>query len=162
MNSHSRDHDVFVRSLASRGALGGLSEAAKRVLYLFKAYGFDIIIIETVGVGQDEIDIAAFADITTVLVAPGAGDIVQMNKAGIMEIADLFIVNKSDLPEADTTRKQINRSLQSLPETHRPPIISTIAETGSGIDEVAATIEKTDCFISVSFMILEGHRTSHY
>lgn len=142
MNQAASDSDTFIRSLASRGALGGISEATKRVLYLYKAYGFDIIIIETVGVGQDELDVSLFADLVAVIVAPGSGDMVQMIKAGIMEIADLFIVNKADHPAAAATRKQFSRTLHSLEEANRPPVILTTANAGQGIPEVINTFEQ--------------------
>ncbi len=141
-NRHSVDPGVFIRSLANRGTLGGLSEATKLVLYLYKVFGFDIIIIETVGVGQDEIDIAKYADVTAVILAPGLGDSIQMSKAGIMEIADLFIVNKSDKIEADTTKRELEASLNLLPDGLRPPIISTIAIKDQGIEETLRLIDE--------------------
>ncbi len=146
MNRHSADPGVFIRSLANRGSLGGLSEATKLVLYLYKAFGFDVIIVETVGVGQDEIDIAKYADVTAVILSPGQGDNIQMSKAGIMEIADLFIVNKSDKIEAETTKRELAASLNLLPEALRPPVISTIAVKNQGIDELSGMIDKvSDC-----------------
>jgi len=142
MNRHSLDPGVFIRSLANRGSLGGLSEATKRVLYLYKAFGFDVIIVETVGVGQDEIDIVKYADVTAVVLAPDQGDNIQMSKAGIMEVADLFIVNKSDKIEAETTKRALESSLNLLPEIRRPPVISTIAIKNQGIDETLRMIDK--------------------
>lgn len=142
MNRHSTDPGVFIRSLANRGALGGLSEATKLVLYLYKSFDFDVNIIETVGVGQDEIDVTKYADVTAVILAPGQGDSIQMSKAGIMEIADLFIVNKSDKIEAETTKKELEASLYLLPEGLRPPIVSTIAVENHGVKEMLQLIDK--------------------
>ena len=142
MSEHSSDRDIYIRSMASRRALGGLSEAAKAVLYLFKAFGFDLILIETVGVGQDEIDIAKYADITTVVLSPGYGDGIQMSKAGIMEIADLFIVNKFDKPEGDVLRRQLENVLVPIPDDERPPVVCTVATEGKGIQETIDAIEQ--------------------
>lgn len=141
MDRHASDAGVYIRSLASRHALGGLSDASKLVLYLYKAYKFDIIIIETVGVGQDEIDIATFADITALLIAPGAGDLMQMSKAGIMETADLFVLNKADKPEAEKTRFQLQDALNTIAESLRPPIVKTVADREQGVEEVVETVE---------------------
>ena len=141
MSEHSSDRDIYIRSMASRRALGGLSEAAKAVLYLFKAFGFDLILIETVGVGQDEIDIAKYADITTLVLSPGFGDGIQMSKAGIMEIADLFVVNKFDKPDGDVLRRQLENVLMPIPDDVRPPVICTVATEEKGIRETIDAIE---------------------
>ena len=141
MHEHNPDSGVYIRSLASRKALGGLSEATKFALYLYKAFGFDVIIVETLGVGQDEIDVAKYVDVTALLMVPGYGDAIQMAKAGIMEIADLFIVNKSDRPGADLLKRQILNMLHMKPENERPPVINTIADRNEGIDEVMAAVE---------------------
>jgi LAO/AO transport system kinase len=141
MKEHNPDDGVYIRSLASRKALGGLSEAAKFALYLYKAYGFDVIIIETLGVGQDEIDVAKYVDVTALVLVPGYGDHIQLAKAGIMEIADIFIINKSDRPGADLLKKQILNTMHMKPEDERPPVINTIAERNEGIAEVMAAVE---------------------
>jgi LAO/AO transport system kinase len=142
MQEHNPDSGVFIRSLASRKALGGLSEATKFALYLYKAFGFDVIIVETLGVGQDEIDVARFVDITTVLLVPGYGDTIQMAKAGIMEIADLFVINKSDRPGADLLKKQVENILYMKAETERPAVLNTVADQNLGIDAVMEAIEE--------------------
>jgi LAO/AO transport system kinase len=141
MQEHNPDPGVYIRSLASRKALGGLSEAVKFTLYLYKAFAFDIIIIETLGVGQDEIDVAKYADVTAVLMVPGYGDAIQMAKAGIMEIADLFIVNKSDRPGADLLKNQLLNSMNMKPVVERPPVVQTIADRGEGVNDAIAAIE---------------------
>ncbi len=141
MQEHNADSGVFIRSLASRKALGGLSEATKYVLYLYKAFGFDVILVETLGVGQDEIDIAKFVDITMVLLVPGYGDSIQMTKAGIMEIADLFVINKSDRPGADLLKNEIEGILCLKQANERPPVVKTSAERNEGIRELIETIE---------------------
>jgi LAO/AO transport system kinase len=141
MQEHNPDSGVYIRSLASRKALGGLSEATKFALYLYKAFVFDVIIVETLGVGQDEIDVAKYVDVTVVLLVPGYGDTIQMAKAGIMEIADVFVINKSDRPGADLLKKQILNILYMKPENERPPVVNTIADRNEGIDEVIEAIE---------------------
>ncbi|MEN6467257.1 MAG: methylmalonyl Co-A mutase-associated GTPase MeaB, partial [Syntrophaceae bacterium] len=141
MSEHNPDSGVFIRSIASRKAIGGLSEAAKYILYLFYAFGFDTIIVETLGVGQDETDVAKYVDITAVILVPGYGDTIQMAKAGIMEIADLFIVNKSDKPGADKTKQQLSNALYSSRGRIHVPIINTVAETEQGISEVVQAIQ---------------------
>ncbi len=140
MQEHNPDNGVYIRSLASRKALGGLSEATKYALYLYKAFGFDVIIVETLGVGQDEIDVARYVDVTTVLLVPGYGDTIQMAKAGIMEIADLFVINKSDRPGADLLKKQVQNILYMKAEKERPPVLNTIADQNEGIDDVMEAI----------------------
>ena len=141
MQEHNPDSGVYIRSLASRKALGGLSEATKFALYLYKAYGFDVIIVETLGVGQDELDVAKYVDITALVLVPGYGDAIQMSKAGIMEIADLFIINKSDRQGADLLKRQILNTLYMKPENERPPVVNTIADRNEGIEEVMAAVE---------------------
>ena len=138
MNAHANDPDVFIRSLATRGALGGLSRSTYDVVHVMDAMGFDIILVETVGVGQDELDIMKLAETCVVILVPGMGDDVQAIKAGILEVADVFVVNKADHPEVHRTIKDL-RYLQSLlPQgtAWMPPIHSTIATTGEGIEEL--------------------------
>jgi len=141
MRDHNVDSGVYIRSLASRRAQGGLSDVTKFVLYLYRAFGFDVIIVETLGVGQDEIDVAKYVDVTAVLLVPGYGDNIQLSKAGIMEIADVFIINKSDKAEADTLKEQLKNIIYVMPEEIRPPIVNTIADKGVGIEEAIAAIE---------------------
>ena len=143
MQQHTLDGEVFIRSMASRGQLGGLSVAAPQVLRVFDAIGCDPVLVETVGVGQSEVDIAATADTTVVLLAPGMGDGVQAAKAGILEIGDVFVVNKSDRDGAQPLLREL-RSMIAMtprgPEAWKPPIISTVASTGAGIDDLCAAL----------------------
>ena len=140
MRDHNVDSGVYIRSLASRRAQGGLSDITKFVLYLYRAFGFDVIIVETLGVGQDEIDVAKYVDVTSVLLVPGYGDNIQLSKAGIMEIADVFIINKSDKAEEDTLKEQLKNIIYVMPEEIRPPIVNTIADKSVGIEEAIAAI----------------------
>jgi LAO/AO transport system kinase len=139
MQAHSADPDVFIRSMATRGQLGGLSRSTTDVASVLDAAGKSLVIIETVGVGQDEVDIVRMADVSIVILVPGAGDEVQALKAGIMEIADIFVVNKADRDGADRTVTAVesNLALQSFGEGEwRPPIIKTEATTGRGVPEL--------------------------
>ncbi|MBA3231563.1 MAG: methylmalonyl Co-A mutase-associated GTPase MeaB [Acidobacteria bacterium] len=145
MQGHAGDPDVFIRSMATRGHLGGLARATSEVALVFDAAGKDIVLIETVGVGQDEIDIVRTADVSIVTIVPGAGDEVQALKAGIMEIADIFVVNKADREGADRTVASIDAllSLQHFAEGEwRPPIVKTEATTGRGVPELLEAIER--------------------
>jgi LAO/AO transport system kinase len=144
MQAHAGDPGVFIRSMATRGNLGGLARATGEVAVVLDAAGKDIVLIETVGVGQDEVDIVRTADVSIVTIVPGSGDEVQALKAGIMEIADIFVVNKADREGADRTVTSIEAmlSLHSFAAgTWRPPIIKTVATTGQGIPELLAAIE---------------------
>ena len=143
MREHDSDPGFYMRSMATRGSLGGLARASADVAAVIEASGKDRILLETVGVGQDEIDIVRLADITIVVLVPGMGDDVQSIKAGIMEIADIFVVNKSDREGADRVEKEV-RSMQSLAAHHGdwiPPIVRTIASTGAGIEELEQAVE---------------------
>jgi len=143
MQSHAADEGVFIRSMATRGHLGGLARATADAALVLDAAGKEVVIIETVGVGQAEVEIIRTADISIVVLVPGAGDDVQALKAGIMEIADIFVVNKADRDGADrlVTSIESNLSLQTfLPEAWRPPIVKTVATTGLGITELMAAI----------------------
>ena len=143
MQAHTGDAGVFVRSMASRGELGGLARATGDAVVVLDAAGFDLIIIETVGVGQAEVEISRRADMTIVVTMPGAGDGVQALKAGVMEIADLFVVNKADHDGADRTVAEIEMMLGLSayePQAWRPPILSTVATDGTGVAEVMRTV----------------------
>jgi LAO/AO transport system kinase len=145
MQAHASDSGVFIRSMATRGHLGGLARATNEVAIVLDAAGRDVVVIETVGVGQDEVDIVRTADVSIVTLVPGTGDEVQALKAGIMEIADIFIVNKADREGADRTAAAVEAmlSLQSFaPGEWRPPVLRTEATTGKGIPELLETIEK--------------------
>jgi LAO/AO transport system kinase len=148
MQDHAGDSGVYIRSMASRGHLGGLAWATPQALRVLDAAGCDVVLIETVGVGQSELEIASLADTTLVLVAPGMGDGIQAAKAGILEVADIFVVNKADRDGADQTVRDL-RYMLSLGGRHseagawRPPIVKTVAarDRDNGIDEVLAKID---------------------
>jgi LAO/AO transport system kinase len=142
MERHHADAGVYTRSMATRGAMGGLAQAAVDAAMLIEASGRDRILIETVGVGQDEIDIVRLADITLVVLVPGMGDDVQSIKAGILEIADIFVVNKCDREGADRVEKEL-KSMQSFASTHGSwiaPVVRTVASTGQGTDGLLTAI----------------------
>jgi LAO/AO transport system kinase len=150
MSSHHADPGTFIRSVATRGALGGLSHTTADIATVMDASGRDLVLIETVGVGQDEIDIVRLADITLVILVPGMGDDVQSIKAGIMEIADIFIINKADREGADRVEREI-RAMQSLahPRTDNwtPPVVRTVASDGTGVPALAQAIENYEKFL---------------
>ncbi|MFF3007036.1 methylmalonyl Co-A mutase-associated GTPase MeaB [Kitasatospora sp. NPDC057940] len=146
MQDHATDPEVFIRSMATRGHLGGLSWTAPQALRVLDAAGCDVILVETVGVGQSEVEVAAQADTTVVLLAPGMGDGIQAAKAGILEIGDVFVVNKADRDGADATARELNHML-GLGEARgagdwRPPIVKTVAARGEGVDELVEALEK--------------------
>ena len=142
MQDHHADQGIYIRSMATRGSLGGLARTTADVATVLDASGRDLVMIETVGVGQDEIDIVRLADVTVVILVPGMGDDVQTIKAGIMEIADIFVINKSDRDGADHVEREI-RAMQSLAvraDGWTPSIVKTVASEGRGIAELAAAI----------------------
>lgn len=144
MMRHSADPGVFIRSMGARGHLGGLAQAARNTIVLLDAMGRDIVLVETVGVGQSELEVASAADTTVLVVPPGAGDGIQAIKAGIMEIADIFVVNKSDHPQAARTVADI-RELLRMDLMHRewvPPIVPTIATQNQGLEDLWTRIEQ--------------------
>jgi len=152
MQSHTGDNGTFIRSMATRGALGGLSSTTADVATVMDAAGRDLVLIETVGVGQDEVNIVRLADITLVILVPGMGDDVQSIKAGIMEIADIFVINKSDRDGADRVEREI-KAMQSLSQRHdswTPPVVKTVASTGAGVLELAAAIDQYEEFLKTS------------
>ena len=145
MQDHVDDPGVFVRSMASRGHLGGLSSAAPKALAVLDAAGYPWLVVETVGVGQDEVDVVEMAHTTAVVSIPGMGDDIQAIKAGILEIGDVFIVNKADLPHADRVAKQLSAMLhlrEPVEGGWDPPIVKTEAERAKGIAELVDTIER--------------------
>jgi LAO/AO transport system kinase len=145
MQSHMADAGVFIRSMATRGNLGGLARSTSDAALILDAAGKDVVLIETVGVGQDEVDIVRTADISIVTLVPGAGDEVQALKAGIMEIADIFVINKADREGADRTAASVEAllSLDGYADGRwRPPIVKTEATTGKGVPELVAAIER--------------------
>lgn len=143
MQRHCSDDGVFIRSMASRGALGGLAAAAADAMTVLEASGHDVVIIETVGVGQAEVDVAAMASVTALVLTPGAGDDVQAIKAGVMEIADTIVLNKADLPGVDRAESQLLAALALRPDSETPPpeIVRTVASEGRGIEELLAAVE---------------------
>ena len=146
------DRDVFIRSMATRGFLGGLARATNDVVDLLDAGGFDVVLVETVGVGQDEVEVIRTVQTNLVVLVPGMGDDIQAIKAGIMEIGDIFVVNKSDRPGADRTVTEITM-MMSLVEEHSawvPPIVKTVASTGGGIVELSEALETHQSFLVAS------------
>jgi len=141
MMRHHQDPGVYVRSMASRGVLGGLARASGAALSLLEAFGFDWVILETVGVGQSEVDVARLADTTVLVLTPAAGDAVQAFKAGVMEIADVIAVNKFDLPGGERLVEEIKGVLELSPTPFPPPIVPTVAATGEGVPELLEAIE---------------------
>jgi LAO/AO transport system kinase len=145
MQDHALDPEVYIRSMASRGHLGGLSWAAPQAIRVLDAAGCDVILVETVGVGQSEVEIASMADTTLVLLAPGMGDGIQAAKAGILEIGDLYVINKADRDGADQLRREL-RSMLALAERSegawRPEIVKTVAMTGEGVEEVVSALDR--------------------
>jgi LAO/AO transport system kinase len=149
MQEHFADAGIYIRSMATRGSLGGLARTTADVATVLDASGRDVVLIETVGVGQDEIDIVRLAEITVVILVPGMGDDVQTIKAGIMEIADIFVINKSDREGADNVEKEI-RAMQSLAmrkDGWTPPIVKTVASEGAGIAELAGAIAAYEAYL---------------
>ncbi len=145
MGEHATDSGVYIRSMASRGHLGGLSWAAPHALRVLDAAGCDVVLVETVGVGQSEVEVSGLADTTLVLLAPGMGDGIQAAKAGILEVGDIFVVNKADRDGAQSTRRELRSviAMSERPEgAWKPPITLTVASRGEGIDEVVVEIER--------------------
>jgi len=145
MQEHSTDSGVYIRSMSSRGHLGGLAAATPQAVRVLEGAGCDVVLVETVGVGQAEVEIASLADTTVVLLAPGMGDAIQAVKAGILEIADVFVVNKADRPGADATYRDIQGMLalgDRAPGEWRPLVVRATAVRGEGIDDVVAAIGK--------------------
>jgi len=157
MREHHEDPGFYLRSMATRGSLGGLARSSADVATVIEASGKQRLLVETVGVGQDEIDIVRLADITVVVLVPGMGDDVQSLKAGIMEVADIFVVNKSDRDGADNVEREV-RAMQSLAAEHGdwiPPVVRTIATTGAGIEELEHAVDQF-----WSFLAQEGRLTA--
>ena len=161
MQDHALDPEVYIRSMASRGHLGGLSWTTPQALRVLDAAGCDVVLVETVGVGQSEVDVAGLADTTLVLLAPGMGDGIQAAKAGILEIGDVYVINKSDRDGADQVRREL-RSMLALADrsegSWKPPIVKTVASRGEGLDEVVAEIGRHHAWLAESGE-LEARRT---
>ncbi|KIF67931.1 transporter [Streptomyces sp. AcH 505] len=163
MSEHASDPGVYIRSMATRGHLGGLAWAAPQAIRVLDAAGFDVILVETVGVGQSEVEIASQADTSVVLLAPGMGDGIQAAKAGILEIGDVYVVNKADRDGADATARELNHMLglgeARAPGDWRPPIVKTVAARGTGIDEVVEALEKHRAWME-EHDVLNGRRAA--
>ncbi|MFE0696231.1 methylmalonyl Co-A mutase-associated GTPase MeaB [Streptomyces sp. NPDC058869] len=163
MSDHASDPGVYIRSMATRGHLGGLAWAAPQAIRVLDAAGCDVVLVETVGVGQSEVEIASQADTSVVLLAPGMGDGIQAAKAGILEIGDVYVVNKADRDGADATARELNHMLglgeSRGPGDWRPPIVKTVAARGQGTDEVVEALEKHRAWME-EHGVLAGRRTA--
>jgi len=160
MQDHFSDPGIYIRSMATRGSLGGLARATADVATVLDAAGRDLIMIETVGVGQDEVDIVRLADVTVVILVPGMGDDVQTIKAGIMEIADIFVINKSDRDGAEHVEKEI-KALQSLAARRdgwTPPVVKTVANEGTGTAELAAAIAGYEAYLEKENLLFQKNK----
>ncbi|CAM5568630.1 transporter [Streptomyces xanthochromogenes] len=162
MSDHASDPGVYIRSMATRGHLGGLAWAAPQAIRVLDAAGCEVILVETVGVGQSEVEIASQADTSVVLLAPGMGDGIQAAKAGILEIGDLYVVNKADRDGADATARELNHMLglgeSRGPGDWRPPIVKTVAARGEGVDEVLEALEKHHAWMTEHGVLTERRR----
>ncbi|MGF1339209.1 methylmalonyl Co-A mutase-associated GTPase MeaB [Streptomyces flavovirens] len=163
MSEHASDPGVYIRSMATRGHLGGLAWSAPQAIRVLDAAGCDVVLVETVGVGQSEVEIASQADTSVVLLAPGMGDGIQAAKAGILEIGDVYVVNKADRDGADATARELNHMLglgeARAPGDWRPPIVKTVAARGEGVDEVVEALEKHRAWME-EHGVLAGRRTA--
>jgi len=159
LNEHFTDEGVFIRSMASRGHLGGLAGATADAVLLMDAFGLDVVLVETVGVGQSEIEIAELAQTTLVALQPGSGDSIQVLKAGIMEIADIFVVNKADHPMANQLRREIRSMMEMLQfPGWVPELVTTQALAGDGIDDLWSAIERHVAYLNETGEIQEKRR----
>ena len=162
MQEHATDREVFIRSMASRGHLGGLASATPQAVRVLESAGCDPVLVETVGVGQSEVEIAGEADTTIVLLAPGMGDGIQAAKAGILEVGDVFVVNKADRDGADQTarelRHMISLGMSGAPGAWRPPVLKVIASQGQGIDELVEAIDKHRAWLAETGAGVERRR----
>ncbi|MDI3327792.1 MAG: methylmalonyl Co-A mutase-associated GTPase MeaB [Alicyclobacillaceae bacterium] len=151
MVDHALDPGVFIRSMGTRGQLGGLARSTKDVMKVLDAAGFDVVLAETVGVGQSELDVIHAVDTVVVVFSPAGGDHIQMLKAGIMEIADIFVVNKADLPGAEQTVRQIRRMLElAHPEGWWPPVLSAVASGGQGVEDLWSEVRRHRAYLAES------------
>ncbi|WP_374985776.1 methylmalonyl Co-A mutase-associated GTPase MeaB [Streptomyces fradiae] len=162
MSEHASDPGVYIRSMATRGHLGGLAWSAPQAIRVLDAAGCDVVLVETVGVGQSEVEIASQADTSVVLLAPGMGDGIQAAKAGILEIGDVYVVNKADRDGADATARELNHMLglgeARAPGDWRPPIVKTVAARGEGVDEVVEALEKHRAWMEEHGVLAERRR----
>ncbi|HSJ50191.1 MAG TPA: methylmalonyl Co-A mutase-associated GTPase MeaB [Actinomycetota bacterium] len=159
MQAHATDPAVFIRSMATRGHLGGMALAAPEAVRILDASGRDLIVVETVGVGQAEVDVAAATDTTLVVVAPGWGDHVQAAKAGILEIADVFVVNKSDREGAEAAARDLRQMIRMGPMAEwSPPVVATAAASGEGIDDLMSAIDEHRAHLEETGRVTERRR----
>ena len=150
MQEHATDDGVFIRSMGSRGQLGGLAAAAPQAIRILAAAGYGVILVETVGVGQAEVEIASAADSTVVLVVPGMGDSIQAAKAGLLEVADVLVVNKADRPDTQATLRDLRAMVNLARGEWKPPIVPTVATTGDGVDDLLRALEAHDAWLESS------------
>jgi len=142
MQDHAIDPGVFIRSMGSRGQLGGLAAATPQAVRVLDAAGYPVILVETVGVGQAEVEIASAADTTVVLAVPGMGDSIQAAKAGLLEVADVLVVNKADRPDTQATVRDLRSMVALATADWKPPIVTTVATTGEGVDELVRQLDR--------------------
>jgi LAO/AO transport system kinase len=162
MQEHATDAGVFIRSMASRGHLGGLAWSTPQALRVLDAAGFDIVLVETVGVGQSEVEIAGMADTTLVLLAPGMGDGIQAAKAGILEVGDIYVVNKADRDGVQNVTRDLRAMLalaERAPDAWAPPILKTVASRNEGVDEVVAAIDDRLSWMKGNGVLVERRRS---
>jgi len=159
MQEHALDKEVFIRSMGTRGSLGGLARATREAIQVLDALGKDVVLIETVGVGQSEVDIVKTADSTMLVLTPAGGDSVQTIKAGIMEIADIFVINKADLPGAERTATEINMMLDMKEsEAWRPPVLSTVSVRNEGTEALWNSLKEHRNYLEESGKLMEIRR----
>ncbi len=159
MQEHSTDPEVFIRSMATRGSLGGLAPATSHAVSVLDAWGAAVVLVETVGTGQAEVDVVTTSDTVVVVMVPGMGDSVQTLKAGIMEIADLFVVNKADRPDVDRAVTELKMALGLGPQSGwRPPVLTTIATTGSGVPDMLTAIADHRAYLNTTGGLLVRRR----
>ena len=150
MQEHATDDGVFIRSMGSRGQLGGLAAAAPQAIRVLASAGYDVILVETVGVGQAEVEIASAADTTVVLVVPGMGDSIQAAKAGVLEVADVLVVNKADRPDTQATLRDLRAMVSLATAEWKPPIVPTVATAGDGVDDLLGALDQHDAWLEAS------------
>ncbi len=150
MQAHATDAGVFIRSMGSRGQLGGLAAATPQAIRVLAAAGYQVILVETVGVGQAEVEIASAADSTVVLVVPGMGDSIQAAKAGLLEVADVLVVNKADRPDTQATVRDLRGMVALASGDWRPPIVTTVATSGEGIDDLVRQLDRHTAWLDDS------------
>jgi len=150
MQEHATDGGVFIRSMGSRGQLGGLSAATPQAIRVLQAAGYGVVLVETVGVGQAEVEIASAADTTVVLVVPGMGDSIQAAKAGVLEVADVLVVNKADRPDTQATVRDLKGMVALATGDWRPPIVPTVATSGDGVAELMQALDRHDAWLDES------------